>query len=215
METLIVVCLLVVIILLLEDKIVIKKAVSNEENIEESKEKPRIRLSDIMGLTKPVKRLRVPNGATERQNKKQEVETDNFDPEIEKKDFDQQIPQEELDEVFGDVPDLREEEEEWNRYGVSDGEDGFAIGVTFEELGTVGMVLRANKPEPSLEKRAVDIVHRIQGTELFSLLENSMEGASRRIAELLDQSLSSQETDSGSSILRNEKLDDFDIGEFV
>lgn len=215
METLIVVCLLVVIILLLEDKIVIKKAVSNEENIEESKEKPRIRLPDIMGLPKPVKRLWVPNSATERQNKKQEVETDNFDPEIEKKDFDQQIPQEELDEVFGDVPDLREEEEEWNRYGVSDGEDGFAIGVTFEELGTVGMVLRANKPEPSLEKRAVDIVHRIQGTELFSLLENSMEGASRRIAELLDQSLSSQEIDSGSSILRNEKLDDFDIGEFV
>ncbi|PWN64168.1 conjugal transfer protein TraD [Chryseobacterium viscerum] len=208
METLILTCLLLVIVLLVQDKIVIKKPVTN-------KEKPKIRLPDVMGIPKQVKRLSTPNGATERQDKKQEEESDNFDHEIEKKDLDSQIPQEEPDEVFGETPDLQQEEEEWNSYGVSDDGDGFATGVTFEELGTVGMVLAQKMPEPSLQKQAVTIVHRIQGTELFSLLENSMEGGSRKIAELLDRSLSSSGTDSGSSIMRDHTLDDFDIREFV
>lgn len=212
MEILIIICLLVVIVLLLQDKIVIKKVVAKEGY----KEKPKIRLSDIMGIPKPVKRLSVPSNATERQNIKQEQEANNFDHEIEKKDLNKQIPQEELDEVFGAVPDLKEEEEEWNGYGVADDEDGFAIGVTFEELSTVGMVLREEIPDPSLQKQAVDIVRKIQGTELFSLLENSMEGASIKIAMLLDRSLSSTETDSGSSILRKKNdPGDFDIEAFV
>jgi hypothetical protein len=41
-----------------------------------------------------------------------------------------------------------------------------------------------------------------------------MESASRKIAELLDGSLSS-ETDASSSTLRKNDLEDFDIGEFV
>lgn len=211
METLIVICLLVVIFLLLEDKFVIKKKLVTKT----SQKKTEIILPEIMGQAKPVARLSMPKEATDRQNKEKEAESDNFDPEIEKKELNKQIPQEELDEVFGEVPDLREEEEEWNRYGVADDEDGFATGVTFEELGTVGMVLRQETLEPSLQKQAVAIVHKIQGTELFSLLENSMEGASRKIAELLDKSLS-METESGSSILRKKNdLSDFDIGEFV
>jgi hypothetical protein len=52
------------------------------------------------------------------------------------------------------------------------------------------------------------------GTELFSLLENSIESASHKIVELLDGSLSS-ETDAGSSTLRKNDFEDFDIGEFV
>lgn len=58
------------------------------------------------------------------------------------------------------------------------------------------------------------IVQKIQGTELFSLLENSIENASQHIARLLDNSLY-PETEAGSSNLRNNSLDDFDIGEFV
>jgi len=57
-------------------------------------------------------------------------------------------------------------------------------------------------------------VHKIEGTELFSLQENPIEGASRKIAELLDSTLSS-ETEAGSSTLRKSDLGDFDIGEFV
>ena len=210
METVIVICLLIVIGLLLEDKIVIRKG----EEQKPIQEKTNPNLPDIMGQPKPMRSLSVPISATERQNKNQEQETDNFDIEIDEEDVDMQIPQEELDEVFGNMPDLEEEEEEWNRYGISSGDNGFAQGVTFEELSSVGMLLQKEILELSQKETAVAIVQKIQGTELFTLLDNSMESASRKIAELLDGSLFS-EADTGSSTLRKNDLENFDIGEFV
>jgi len=210
MEIVIVTCLLIVIALLVEDKIVIRK--KREQN--PTQEKPSPNLPDIMGQPKPMRSHSVPKSATEIPNKMQKQETDNFDYEIDDEDVDIQIPQEELDEVFGNVPDFEEEEEEWNRYGISGRDNGFAQGVTFEELSTVGMLLQKEKLEPSQKETAVAIVQKIQGTELFSLLENSMESACRKIAELLEVSLSS-ETDAGSSSLRKNDLENFDIGEFL
>ena len=210
METLIVICLLIVIVLLLEDKIVIRKM--TEQKTKHGKPNPK--LPDIMGQPKSMRSLSVPKSAIESQSKKRKHEMNNFDIEIDEVDVDIQIPQEELDEVFGNMPDFEEEEEEWNRYGISGGNNGFAQGVTFEELSSVGMLLQKEKLEPSQKETAVAIVQKIQGTELFILLENSMASASRKIAELLDGSLSS-ETNSGSSILRKNDWEDFDIGEFV
>lgn len=210
METVIVICLLIIIAILVQDKIIIKKRTEQKP----TQEKPNPNLPDIMGQPKPMRSLSVPKRAIESQSKKQKKEMDNFDIEIDEVDVDIQIPQEELDEVFGNMPDFEEEEEEWNRYGISGGDYGFAQGVTFEELSTVGMLLQKEKLEPSQKETAVAIVQKIQGTELFSLLENSMESASRKIAELLDSGLSS-ETDAGSSTLRKNELEDFDIREFV
>jgi len=48
---------------------------------------------------------------------------------------------------------LEEEEEEWNRYGISGGDDGLAQGVTFEELSAVGMPLQKDKLQPSKRKQ--------------------------------------------------------------
>jgi hypothetical protein len=121
---------------------------------------------------------------------------------------------EELDVVFGNVPDFENEEVEWNSYGISDGDNGFAQGVTFEELSAVGMLLKKEKLRPSQKETAAVLLQKIQGTELFDLLENSIEDASQKIAKLLDGTLSS-ETDSGSSFLRKNDLEDFDIGEFI
>lgn len=211
MEIVIVICLLIVIVLLLQDKIIIKKR---------SKQKPPQKkvnpdLPDIMGQPKPVERLSVPNTANEHQIEEPEVNPDNLDIEYdENENRSIQIPQEELDEVFSNQPDFEEEEEEWNRYGISGGDNGFAQGVTFEELSSVGMLLQQEKLESSQKETAIAIVQEIQGTELFSLLENSIAGASSKIAKLLDSSLSS-ETEISSSTLRNNDLDDFDIGEFV
>nr|WP_315254597.1 conjugal transfer protein TraD [uncultured Flavobacterium sp.] len=212
METVIVICLLIIIALLVQDKIIIKKR--TEQKPTQQKTNPN--LPDIMGQPKPMRSLSVPKRAIENQIKEQEQKTDNFDIEIGEEDVDMQIPQEELDEVFENIPDFEEEEEEeeWNRYGISGGNVGFAQGVTFEELSSVGMLLQKDKLEPSQKETVVAIVQKIQGTELFSLLENSIESASRKIAELLDGSLSS-ETDAGSSTLRKNDLSDFDIGEFV
>jgi len=211
MEIVIVICLLIVIVLLLQDKIITHKRSKQEP----PQKKVNPNLPDIMGQPKPVERLSVPNTATERQIQEKEINPVNLDIEYdENENVSIQIPQEELDEVFRNVPDLEEEEEEWNRYGISGGDNGFAQGVTFEELSSVGVLLQKEELEPAQKETAIAIVQKIQGTELFNLLENSMEDASRRIAELLDSTLSS-ETEAGSSTLRKSDLSDFDIGEFV
>ena len=211
MEIVIVICLLIVIALLVQDKIAIKK--SSERKPIQEKVNPN--LPNIMGLPRPKRSLSVPNNASESQVEELEINPDNFDIEYdENENVGIQIPQEELDEVFSNIPDFEEEEEEWNRYGISSSDNGFGQGVTFEELSSVGMLLQKEKLEPSQKETAIAIVQKIQGTELFSLLENSMEGASRKIAELLDSTFSS-ETETGSSTLRNNDLEDFDIGEFV
>ena len=211
MEIVIVICLLILIALLVQDKIVIKK--SSERKPIQEKNNPK--LPDIMGQPRLKRSLSVPNNATESQVEELELNPDNFDIEYdENENVGIQIPQEELDEVFSNMPDFGEEEEEWNRYELSDGDNGFAQGVTFEELNSVGILLQKEKLEQSQKETAIAIVQKIQGTELFSLLENSMEGASRKIAELLDSTLSS-ETEAGSSTLRKNDLGDFDIREFV
>ncbi len=211
METVIVICLLIVIALLLQDKIVIKKR--SEQELTQEIVNPN--LPDIMGQPKPMRSLSVANTANERQIPEPGINPDKLDIEYdENENVGVQIPQEELDEVFRNMPDFEEEEEEWNRYGISGGDNGFAQGVTFEELSSVGMLLQKENLEPSQKKTAVALIQKIQGTELFSLLENSMESASRKIAELLDSTLSS-ETEDGSSTLRKNDLGDFDIEEFV
>lgn len=211
METAIVICLLIVIALLLQDKIVIKKR--SKQKPPQKKVNPN--LPDIMGQPKPVERLSVPNTTNERQIQEPEINPANLDIEYdENENVGIQIPQEELDEVFRNIPDLEEEEEEWNRYGISGGDDGFAQGVTFEELSSVGVLLQKEELEPAQKETAIAIVQKIQGTELFSLLESSIEGATRKIAELFDSTLTT-ETEAGSSNLRKNNFEDFDIGEFL
>lgn len=212
MEIVIVICLLVIIILLVQDKIIIKK---RSEQKQPKQEKVNPNLPDIMGQPKPVRSHSLPNTANESQIEEAVINPDNLDIEYdENENVGVQIPQEELDEVFSNMPDLEEEEEEWNRYGISGGDDSLAQGVTYDELSSVGALLQKENLEQSQKETAVAIVQRLQGTELFSLLENSVEGASRKIAELLDSTLSS-ETEDSSSTLRKSDLSDFDIGEFV
>ena len=209
MEIVIVICLLIVIFLLVQDKIIIKKR--SEQKPTQGKINPN--LPDIMGKPKPVRSHLVPNTTNESQIEEDEINPDNLDIEYdENENVGIQIPQEELDEVFRNMPDL--EEEEWNRYGISGGNDSLAQGVTYDELSSVGALLQKENLEQAQKETAIAIVQRLQGTELFSLLENSIEGASQKIAELLDSTLST-ESDDGSSTLRKSDLSDFDIGEFV
>ena len=210
METVIVICLLVVIFLLAKDKIVIEKY--HKKPLRQ--EKVNSSLPDIIGQPKPQRSLSVPKKSNDRQEPKEDHFNDNFDIEIDEDKVELQIPQEELDEVFGNVPDFENEEEEWNSYGISDGDNGFAQGVTFEELSTVKTMLKKEKMRPSQKETATVLLQKIQGTELFDLLENSIEDASQKIAKLLDGTLSS-EMNSGSSFLRKNDLEDFDIREFV
>lgn len=198
MENLIIICLLFLIVLLLQNKIVIHKA----KEVKPKQIKLSTKLPDIMGQTKPVRNLSMPKNATEGPDKDTQDQTYNFEIEINQ------------DDVFTNTPDLEEEEQEWNRYGISGGDDGFAQGVTLEELSAVGMLLQKNNLKPSQKETAIAIVQKIQGTELFSLLENSMESASRKITQLLDGSLSC-ENEAGLSTFHKDDLRDFNIGDFV
>lgn len=211
MGFLIIICQLIVIVLYLQDRIAIKKRAKRKQ----VQERNNLILPDIMGQPKLRKSPLVPYSSFKGQIQEAEINTDNLDIEYdEHENVGIQIPREELDEVFSNLPDFEEEEEEWNTHGIAGGDDGLAQGVTFEELSSVGMLLQKENLEQSQKETAIALVQKIQGTELFSLLENSMEGASRKIAQLLDCTLSS-ETEASSSILRKDELNDFDIGEFV
>src|SRR5690606_1449200 len=212
METLIVICLIIVIILLLKDKVVIHKNVRRE--IKPEKKSPD--LPDIMGPPKPVERHTLPPNATKIQSGERDGIDDSIGTETYGKGLGVENPQMEgePDEVFGSMSDFENEADEWDEYGFEDSDNEFATGVTFDELTTVGAWLEQDVLEPAQQQKAVDIVQRLQGTELLSLLENSMDGASRKIAELLDKSLSAG-MDFSSPDLRKSDLEDFDIGEFV
>lgn len=211
METIIVICLLIVIILLLHDKVVIKKKVEQKLPLEKIKSK----LPDIMGQPKPIKSHFAPKRANESQIAKPEVNPANLDIEYDANESTGiQVPQEELDKVFSNTPNFKEEEEEWSEQELPNIDDSFAEGVSFDELSSIKTLLQKDKLEPSEANRAVVLVQKLQGTELFSLLESSLDGASQKMAMLFDRSLST-ETASGSSTLRNNNLEDFDIGDFV
>lgn len=211
MKTVIVICLLIIIVLLVQDKVVIKK--KSEQKPKQEKVNPN--LPDIMGQPKPVKSQSMPNTAIESQITEPEITPANLDIEYdENEEVSIQIPQEELDEVFGNVPDFEEEEEEWYNHRISNDNDGFAQGVTFEELGTVGALLQKEKLDSAQKETAAPIIQKIQGTELLDLLESSVKDASRKIAELLDSTVAS-ETKDNSSNLRKRDLGDFDIEHFI
>lgn len=209
MEILILLSLLIIIALLLRDKIVFHK-----KSDEKSKPKIPTQSSSIMGESKRVKMQVPPKHSDENTVENQQTQISNFDQEINEKKVDIEIPNEELDKVFGSTPDFEEEEEEWSQYQIIDSDNGLAQGVTFEELGSVETFLKEQKLEESQKETAAEIIKKIQGTELFNLLENSIEGASVKIAELLDKNLN-PENNTDSSFLQSNNLDEFDIGKFT
>ena len=212
METLIVICLIIVIILLLKDKVIINKTV----RMEDKQEKPSPELPDIMGHPRAAQRQALPKRATKSQSGEDDGIADNFGTETYGIGVGLENPQieGEPDEVLGNMSGFENEEDEWDEYGFEDSDNEFATGVTFDDLMTVGAWLEQDTLEPAQQQKAVDIVQRLQGTELFGLLENSIGGASQRVAELLDRSLSTG-TDFSSPDLRKSDSEDFDIGEFV
>jgi hypothetical protein len=198
--------LLIIIILLLLDKRFLKS--TTPESKSETKANP----STIIGKIKQEERQALPSSTTQSQFLTAEVRTDNFDSETKEQEIDQ--PNEK--KLLGDIlvkSDNWEEEEDWQYGDFSEIESGFATGVTFKELSTAGQLLQEEFLEPALEQQAVNIIQKIQGTELFNLLENSLEGATQRIADLLGQSTSN--ADVNRSPNRKDEAEGFDIKEFI
>ncbi|QIH34501.1 conjugal transfer protein TraD [Sphingobacterium sp. DR205] len=205
MDVLILTCLLIIIILLVKDKVVINKIIKNP-NIPKMNNP-----QDLIGKSKYVECLSMPIDAIKSQKDKTENKEDNFEVRTKGGVLEDTIPEKNSTEITEeDNIDLEEEEEEFKNTGVPLKRRGYARGVSFQELNYAGQLLQNDLLEPALRQKAVALVHKIQGTELFHLMENSMDGTSRKIADLLNKNLPDEpeSTDTGNS-------NDFDIGKFL
>ncbi|AZA89828.1 MULTISPECIES: hypothetical protein [Chryseobacterium] len=208
MEQLIIIGLLLVIILLLCDR-----KFTNQHPKEKSAE-AHLTVPSIMGKTKIEERKLQPSDADQGQGESSVINVNNFDSETKEEVFENTASKKELDEILVKNNDWEYEEEDWQYQDDSKIESGFATGVTFQELSTAGQLLQQEVLETDLEKQAVNIIQKIQETELFDLLENSLGDASKRIVALLSQSISNKVEDI-SVKKRQDNAEGFDIGEFV
>ncbi|AQW91598.1 conjugal transfer protein TraD [Elizabethkingia anophelis] len=211
METIITLCLIIIIMLLFQDKLIIYKKQNKNETEEKEPD-----FTQIIGQTRSVERSLQPNSAIDDHTMKPKINTDNFDFQYdEDKNIVSEIQQEESEENFSMTPDWDQEEEEFKEEAEFSNYDGLAQGVTFEELGTAGMLLQKDKLELSQKQTAADIVQKIHGTALFDLLINSVEDASQKVSELLyNIILTETKTDSSVLLLKN-NYKDFDIQDFI
>ncbi|UZT98032.1 hypothetical protein ODZ84_00220 [Chryseobacterium fluminis] len=206
MEQIIIIGLLIIIILiLLERKFSIDVQRKNHNNTEK-------KLPSIMGRTKHKVGQALPIGTDKGQDKSYVLIKDNFNSETKEEIPGNVVVQKNIDDILVRNDEWGPEEEDW-KYEDFTTESGFATGVTFQELSTAGQLLQQKDLEPDLEKQAVDIIQKIQGTELFDLLENSLGDATKRIASLLNQSISND--DQIISSKRSISSEGFDIGEFI
>jgi hypothetical protein len=207
MET-IIICLLVLAVTLL--LYVIARGKKDKNNVPQNDD-PLAGLPDIIGRPKGAISHSLPSTATQRKRENAVDATDNIEIRNEGATQVSEIPHEGPDEANA-LPDLEEEEEEMGRYATYGTVEGFATGVTFDELATVGKMLECQALERSEEITAAEIVSKIDGTELLGLLESKIGDASKRIALLLDRGIAKQPNES-SSILR--KDNNFDLREYL
>lgn len=207
MEQLIIIWLLLIIILLLWDK----KFINQLHHKKSAEADPP--LPSIVGKARPEERKLQPSDVNQEQGESTVPKANNFDSETKEEVFENTASKKELDGILVKNNDWQDEEEDWQYRYDSKIESGFATGVTFQELSTAGQLLQQDMLEPDLEQQAVTTIQKIQGTELFDLLENSIHDASTRIAALLIQSTSNQDED--IPLKRKNNAEGFDIGEFV
>lgn len=208
MEQFIIIGLLLIIILLLCDKKFINKHPKQKST------ETQLAVPSFIGKAKIEERKPMPFDIDQCQGDSISPTADNFDSETKEEVIENTASKKELDEILVKNNDWEDEEEDWQYQDDSKIESGFATGVTFQELSTAGQLLQQDVLEPDLEKQAVNIIQKIQETELFDLLENSLGDASKRIAALLSQSISNKVEDI-SVKKRQDNAEGFDIGEFV
>lgn len=208
METIIVICLIIIIVLLLQDKVVIQRPTG--ANAEPSPEQQAE--NNIMGQTKVVQRTEEPKRPLQSDKKESEPETPDPENTVDEQETDAPFPERVPADILDELPDPQQQ---WDSFEYPEASDDFSTSVTYDEISTVAEVLRQpDLPESSVQEETVRVVRKIQGTELFSLLENSIEDASQKIAKLLDQNINKAAV-AGVAATRKNDLDNFDIGEFV
>ena len=93
-------------------------------------------------------------------------------------------------------------------------DEGFGQAVSLDELTKVGNLLQRDWLDVAEEKETTDIIQKLEGTEFLTMMQQSIDGASQKIAKLLDRS-PSPSTHVRSQAVENDTLDNFDIGDFI
>lgn len=186
MEIIIIISLLIIILLMVwkEIKIQYKKSEHPETTVHYSNN------SQIIGKSKTQLSKLLPKSLLENQESETEFDPSNLDIEFDiNESITDQIVMGEPEKDSGSQLNFLEEEEEWDKYRIISQDHALAQGVTYDELSKVEMLLRYDLLESSEKETVIPTVQKIYGTELHTLLENSIENASQKIAELLDRSI--------------------------
>ena len=156
-------------------------------------------MDNMVGKPKPVQRTQTPKATTGDSGKPKERELPDFDVDAEEEEQ-STLPQEkEEPEEFPEVPPDAMES------------DDFSDGITIPQLHQVTVIMKNGVPDEAKREEAVALVTKIQGTELYDMLENSIEGSSKRIAKLLDKALPHTEP----TLSKQNDNSDFDINDFL
>ncbi|MCQ9634186.1 hypothetical protein MP477_04365 [Chryseobacterium sp. WG23] len=196
-QIVILVCLLIVIILLAIDKIKIVKF--------EKKEEPKpaeTQLPDIMGkVNKDI-------GNQQLQGDKIFSSRQSF------KIFESEKDSAQVAFITQKMEPMDEfEDDELSESEFPPHDDRFSQGVSLDELMKVGKLLEQNDLAFQQQNEVIDVMQKIQGTELYSYLENSITDTSKRVALLLDQTL---ENNYQTHFNReNGDSDEFNINDFI
>lgn len=207
MEQLVIIALLIIIVIILLEKRL------SQEKTQEEKKQTQFNSPSIIGDTKKEERQLVPSCADQRQSENNKIEVPIFESETNRHGLGNNSPKKDLDQILVRSEVWEEEEEDWVDEMEIEVESGFATGVTFQELNTVSQFFQQDVLDPDVENEAAYIIQKIQGTELFNLLEKSLGEASRRVDHLLSKNYQNDETPISSYLHKG--LDGFDIGEFV
>lgn len=116
--------------------------------------------------------------------------------------------QQDQDDAGSDMEQLEDEE------NLPPDDDRFGQAVSLDELTKVGNLLQQESLDMSQEKETAELIQKIEGTEFFMMMQQSIEGASQKIAKLLDKSLT-EKTYVKPNVNRSSDFDDFDIGDFI
>lgn len=191
-------CLLLVIILLSVDKV---KIIRTQTKVVAQKE---IRLPDVVGkVNSPVKE-KTPAWLAKRKKLVEKMVANN-------------VMQENTDSTKNDHKEEHNsvtDRKEFDEDDVPPDDDRFGQAVSLNELTKVGNLLQQDNLDSAQEKEATDIIQKIEGTELFAMMQQSIEGASQKIARLLDKSLLEKDNVVQKENQSNE-FDNFDIGDFI
>ncbi|MGG7466708.1 MULTISPECIES: hypothetical protein [Chryseobacterium] len=97
---------------------------------------------------------------------------------------------------------------------IPEDDDRFGQAVSLNELTKVGDLLKQDNLDAAQEKETSDILHKMEGTEFLAMMQQSIDGASQKIARLLDKSLSEKHNVIPKEN-QNNALDNFNIGDFI